>query len=141
MAFKGFIVLVSAILFFIGGAWWHNARRFLMPLVLTAACWFITHSLWSLSVLASILPLCMGYGEDSPLNHLFGNGGGRSVWGFLVALMASCALFLNHFMPLWGFLGYLVINSILENTLKDLSQEIGDLICGLGLSSFLFLLV
>jgi hypothetical protein len=84
--------------------------------------------------------LTLGYGEKSPLRHIFGDGWGRGVWGLLVALGASVGLLLGHFLAWWLFIPYLVINFTLENALKKLPQDIGDPIIGLGFGSLLFLI-
>ncbi len=83
---------------------------------------------------------CLGYGESSPLRHIFGNGWGRGVWGVLAAICLSLPLFLTHHLSLWLFVLYLVLNFTLENALKNVNQKIGDPIIGLGFSFIIFLI-
>ena len=79
--------------------------------------------------------LSVGYGDNSLFKHIFGDGWGRGVYGFLVALSLSLwAVLTNHIHPSF-FVGYLAVGFTLENACKKLPQILGDLIigCGFGL--------
>lgn len=138
--YKLTIVLICAGLFSYGGFSWHNARRFLMPLILTITCSMAVHAFWGLTMLLSIVFLCIGYGDKSAFRHIFGNGWGRGVWGFLVALALSLGLFLTGHIAWYFFAGYLALNFTLENALKNINQVVGDLIIGAGFASIIFLI-
>ena len=135
------ILLISSVCFWIGGRWWHNARRFVMPLIL--GIYFAIHCKWWL-ILAIFFPavgmLCLGYGDKSPLRHIFGDGWGRGVWEILVALALSLGLLVGHFLAWWLFIPYLALNFTLENALKKLPQDLGDPLIGLGFGSLVFLI-
>lgn len=132
---------ICAGLFWWGGFNYHNARRFFMPLFLTAVTFILTHfDIHSLLMLPSIGFLTLGYGDKSPLRHCFGDGWGRGIWGLLVALALSLGLFLYGHVVWYYFAGYLVLNFIFENALKKLPQQIGDPIIGLGFSSILLII-
>ena len=134
--------LICSALFWWGGKKWHNARRFIMPLILAVYAALKCHCWWLIPAL--FLPmvgvLCLGYGDKSPLRRIFGDGWGRGVWGLLVALAASTGLFIGGFLPLYLYIPYLALNFTLENALKKLPQAIGDPIIGLGFASILFLI-
>lgn len=134
------ILLTTAGLFFIGGWKWHNARRFIMPVVLAFTCLGLTYCYWSLTMLLSMAFLCIGYGDKSPLKHSLGNGWGRSCYGLLVALSLSLGLFYSGHLDWYWLAAYLAINFTLENALKDIPQWIGDTIIGCGFGSIVFLL-
>lgn len=136
---KLIIMAIGSGLFWWGGYSWHDARRFLLPLLLTATCYFITGDARCLIMLCSCLSFCLGYGEKSPLRHIFGNGWGRGVWGLLSALALSLPLLLIGHVYLFFFLPYLVLNFVLENALKDIPQAFGDTIIGCGLCLIVFL--
>lgn len=148
------IALVGAALFWWGGFSWHNARRFILPVLLTVSSLVLSHwDWWTLTMLSSIGIFVLGYGEKSDVHHIFGDGWGRSVWGVLAAICLSLALFLTHHLALqigslilgwklWSciFLGiYLALNFTLENALKKIPQSIGDPIIGFGFSCIIFL--
>jgi hypothetical protein len=145
---KILLFLVSSALFWIGGKWNHNARRFVMPLVLSLACawghnwWPLVKYLWIIPAMFIPMAICLslGYGDKSPLRHIFGDGWGRGVWGILVALSASVGLLVGHFLAWWWFILYLGVNFTLENTLKNVDQDLGDPIIGLGFASIIFLI-
>ena len=136
---KFFIIPICSALFWWGGFSWHNARRFIMPSVLTASCFWITRDLWTLTMLASMGFLCLGYGDKSPLRHVFGDGWGRGVWGLLVALALSLGLFLTGHLAWYFFVPYLAINFTFENALKKIPQVIGDPIIGASFASVVLL--
>lgn len=135
-----FIALACAALFFVGGYVWKPARRFIMPTILTGYSLLLFFSLYDLTMLACIGVFCLGYGDKSPLRHIFGNGWGRGIWGLLAAISLSLALFLMHHLSMWFFLPYLALNFTLENALKNIPEVIGDPIIGLGLSSIVMLI-
>lgn len=137
---KIFIMFICAGLFFWGGFSWHNARRFIMPLVLAIAGWFISKDAWSLTMLSTSGFFCLGYGDKSPFRHIFGNGWGRGVWGLLASIGLSLGLFLTGHIYVYWMVLYLVSNFCLENFLKNLNQKIGDPLIGLGFSCVLLLI-
>ena len=134
------IVLLSGLLFWIGGKWWHNARRFIMPTMLSIFMCLYLNTWLGLTTLLMIAPLCLGYGDKSPLRHIFGDGWGRGVWGLLVALGASLGLVVTGFIALPWYILYLALNFTLENVLKKLPQDIADPIIGCSFGLIVFLI-
>ena len=138
---KLLIVLICSALFWVGGKWNHNAKRFVMPFILAISALFITHfDWWTLTMLSTMGIFCLGYGEDSPLHHIFGNGWGRGVWGLLAGLTLSTGLFFSGHLHLYFYLPYLALSFTLENVLKDLNQNLGDPLIGAGFGLILFLI-
>lgn len=137
---KLLIMAVCAALFWWGGYSWHNARRFVMPAVLSLTSCFLCHSLWPLTMLTCMGALCLGYGEKSPLRRIFGDGWGRGVWGLLASACLAVPLLVTHHLAFLLFVLYLALNFTLENVLKKMPQFIGDPIIGLGLASILLLI-
>lgn len=138
---KLLFLVVSSVLFWIGGYDWLPARRIIMPAVVTGTCVLITHWWWG--ILLMFCPMCLtlsiGYGDNSWLRKWFGDGGGRGVWGLLVGLAASFGLFVGGHLDWWWFILYLAISGTLENLLKTLDQDIGDPIIGLAFASLIIL--
>lgn len=137
---KLFIALLCSFLFWLGGFSFLSARRFIMPFVLMIAAFWLTHSWICFSLTTAMGFLCLGYGDNSPLRHCFGNGWGRGVWGLLVAIALSLGLFLFGFISPIFFAFYLILNFTFENALKDINQKIGDPIIGFGFASLVFFL-
>lgn len=137
---KLLIVAICAALFWWGGYSWHDARRFIMPLLLAISCLTLTHSLWALTMLTASGALCLGYGDKSPLRHCFGDGWGRGIWGLLVALCFSLGLCLSGYLHWYFLIGYLVLSFTLENALKKLDQKIGDPIIGATFGAIVLLI-
>lgn len=132
-------IVICGGLFAWGGYSWHNARRFIMPLILALTCLWLTKSWWALTVLGMSPIFCLGYGIKSPLRHVFGDGWGRGVWGALAALGASLGLFLTGHIAWYLFGGYLILNFTFENALKKINQIVGDCIIGIGFGLIIFI--
>jgi len=141
MIWKIGLTLILSACFWWGGKRWHNARRFIMPIILSIFCaWGRAWWLFPAICVPMAGMLTLGYGDKSPLRRIFGDGWGRGVWGLLVALAASLGLFIGGFLPIYWFIGYLALNFTLENALKKLPQDIGDPLIGLGFASLVFLI-
>lgn len=137
---KILVVIISGVLFAWGGYNWHNARRFILPCLLSAMALLLSHSLWSLTMLSCMGAFCLGYGDKSPLRHALGNAWGRSFWGLLAATCLSLPLFLTHHLAVVFFVAYLALSFTLENALKNIGQLIGDCIIGAAFGSIVFLI-
>lgn len=135
MILKLIVILFCSWCYWAGGNFQHNFRRFLMPVVLTATVIFITHSFLALTMLFSVGTLCLGYGDNSPIRHIFNNFWGRSIWMFFVSLALSLGLFLTSHLYLYFFIPYVIICFFSGGLLKDWNQLIGDIIYGFLLSS------
>lgn len=130
--------MICAGLNIIGGYSWHNARRFIMPVILTVAVSLIVHSWWTgLPCLLGIAPLCIGYGEKSLLWKYFNDAWGRFVWMILVGIALGLGLVISHHLSIWVAVIYVIGNGILGITLRKLNQFFSDAIFGIGLSSFI----
>lgn len=141
IAIKIFVMFICAVLFWWGGYSWHNARRFIMPVILTVSALLLTHfDWWTLTMLATIGVFCLGYGDKSPLRHIFGPGWGRGVWGLLAGLTLSLGLFLTGQVAVGWFVIYLGMSFTLENALKNINQKIGDPLIGIGFASILIVI-
>ena len=140
LVIKIFVVLLGSFLFWYGGFKDHNFRRFYLPPILALAAWFITHDWRVVSMLSVIGIYCLGYGDKSPLRHCFGNGWGRGIWGLLAGLCLSLPLYLTGHLVWYWFLAYLTLNFTLENALKNIPQDIGDIIIGAGFCSIILLI-
>ena len=102
-----------------GGYNWHNARRFIMPLVLVFGVSLFTHVLWSgLLVLPVVGTLCLGYFSDK--------NWGRALWVFMQAVMIGLGLYLFGYISAFLYFPYVVGAGILGGNYKNWNQIIGD---------------
>ena len=83
------IVLSScAVCKLIGELWWHNAQRFIMPVILAVGLCIALKSFWlGLLCLPMIAPLCMGYKDYGK-----SDGFDRAVWLLLICVAAGLGL-------------------------------------------------
>lgn len=133
-------ILVSSALYFIGGEWWHNARRYILPIALMSSLACITNNLF---VLISIVPLSawltIGYGEKSLLNKYLGDAGARGIYLSISCLIIGSTMMITGHLVWILFILYCLVAGILGGTLRNAPIWIGDPIFGLALSSILFL--
>ena len=134
------VVVLGLGMFWYGGFKDHNFRRFYLPPILALVAFLITRNWWAVSMLSVVGIFVLGYGEKSPLRHCFGNGWGRGIWGLLAGLCLSLPLYLTGHLVWYWFLAYLTLNFTLENALKNIPQDIGDIIIGAGFCSIILLI-
>ena len=134
------VILLSGILMAAGGFHWLIMRRYFMPAVICAGCFWVSHNWWSFAGLAAILPLSIGYGEHSILEKDLGAKIVRGVWGLLVALAFSLALFLTYSLDWYWFVGYLILGACAEEFLQNVYQIAGDFIIGCCLASLILVI-
>lgn len=123
-------ILICGGLNLIGGYCWHDARRFLMPILLAGACIYFAHTFWAITMLLAIPALTIGYGDKSPLRHIFGDAWARFVWMALVALGLALGLTVTHHIIIALAAAYILIAGALGITLRNWNEILGDFIFG-----------
>lgn len=131
MIIKIIIPLVCAGLNAWGGYSWHNARRFIMPVIIGAAVSYFSHCWWlGLTVLPVIGVLTVGYGEKSILYKYLSDAGARGTWMFLVAMVIGFGATITGHLSWFFYIPYCVVSVIIGVTLRNINQIVGDLIFG-----------
>jgi hypothetical protein len=138
--FKISIILICMGLNVWGGQLNHNMRRFVMPLVLALSSIWFAHTFWALTMLAACGTLCLGYGEKSPLRHIFGDAWARFVWMTLTAIAFSAGLFITGHLHVYFMVPYVLIAGVLGITIRLINDLIGDSIFGAWFASIVFLI-
>lgn len=124
-----------------GGYSWHNARRFIMPLVISLTVSLATHTWWvGLPCLLAIAPLCTGYGEKSFFWKYFNDAWGRFLWASIVSLSFCLGLIVTNHLALYIALIYIIGNGILQMTLRKYNQLLTDALFGVSFCSFILFL-
>jgi hypothetical protein len=115
-----------------GGYSWHNARRYLMPLLIAISVSIITHVWWSgFMVLPTMGTLCIGYSKDGNF--------GRALWIGLQCTVFGLGLAITNHFTIWLYLPYIIGGCILGGLYRNWNQIIGDLATGFYISLFIFL--
>ncbi len=137
---KFIVDAVCAVLNLIGGYCWHNARRYIMPIVLSCAVSFITQTWWlGITILPTMGLLSIGYGEKSILRRIFGDAWARFVWMLLCCVGFSLGPLIAGHIFLYLFIGYILGAGILGITLRKIDEIVGDLIFGAWFGLIVFL--
>ena len=98
---------------------WHNAQRFIMPLILAFGISYNSH-IWWLGVfsLLNIVDIVEGYGVNSWMRKLLGDAGAQGMWmvgaGFLTGIICC---FLGH-LPWLFFILWCIVCGIIGATLR-----------------------
>lgn len=141
ITFKLFTVIACSGLYAWGGYNWHNARRYLMPILLGGEAGFIAwqnkkKDWWSgLLILPVIGTLCLAYKR-------FGQGNfARAVWLGLQALVIGLGLFLTGHLAWFLYVPYVIIAAVLAGALNNrVNQIIGDCIFGGWIGVIVFII-
>lgn len=137
-ALKILFVVLCAVLKLIGELWWHNAQRFILPVVLGmgesmglwVSCWWI-----GFTALPAIGPITLGY-KDFKL----GDAGDRGMWLFLIALTIGAGPFFIHHLPWYFYVPYCIIAGIWGATTRNLKNVIIAPLSGALLGAIVFLI-
>lgn len=138
---KFIIIAACALLKFIGELFWHDAQRFILPIILGIGISFITHTWWlGFTTLFMIGALVEGYGSNSPLYHSLGDASARGMWMFLVCLLAGLGCFIFHHIGWYFYLPYIILAGIIGSTLRNFNNAIISWISGAWIGIIIFLI-
>ena len=133
---KIIVDLLCGVLNAIGGYCWHNARRYIMPILLGGEAGLIIwekkkKDWWAgLLILPVIGTLCLGY--------FSGKNWGRGLWLFLQTLVIGLGLTITGHIFWFIYIPYIVLAGVLGGIYKNWNQILGDAIAGVYLGSILF---
>ena len=138
VALKIIVDILCGVLNAIGGYCWHNARRYIMPVLLGGEAGLIAweknkKDWWAgLLVLPVIGTLVLGYKN-------FGTGNfSRAMWLFLQAVVIGLGLTITGHVAWYFYLPYIVGAGVLGGIYKDWQQILGDFIAGIYLGIIIY---
>lgn len=115
------VVAICAGCKLIGELWWHNAQRFIMPLILAADIYYSTHIWWlGLSTLLVIADITQGYGPKSWMYKYLSDAGARGMWLFLAALLVGIGPAISGHLSLLIYVPYCILAGVLGATTRNL---------------------
>lgn len=133
---KIIVDILCGVLNAIGGYCWHNARRYIMPVLLGGEVGLIAwqnkkKDWWAgLLVIPVIGTLCLGY--------FSGANWGRGLWLFLQAFVIGIGLTITGHLLFYIFIPYAIGAGILGGIYKNWQQILGDFIAGTYLGLIVF---
>lgn len=134
------VIALCAGLKFIGEAFWHNAQRFIMPLVLAAGISYCSHTWWlGLGALLVIADITQGYGPKSWLYKWLGDAGARGMWLFMAAVLIGIVPCLTHHLMPFIYVLWAIGAGILGATTRNLWNVIIAPITGAWLGLIVFM--
>ena len=131
--------LLCAVCKWDGELYWHDAQRFIMPLVMAFGVSFNSHIWWlGIVVPLNIADLVEGYGVNSWMRKLLGDAGAQGMWMFGAAFLSGIILCFLHHLPWLFFIPWCIVCGIIGATLRKTDNEIVAPFKGLLLSLFIW---
>ncbi len=124
---------------FIGELLWHDAQRFIMPLLLVLAIGYDSHVWWlGIPSLLMIGIIVEGYGPKSWLRRYLGDAGAQGMWMFMACVLAGLIpAILNH-LSVWFYIPWCILAGVLGSTTRALNNKIWSWIKGLWIGLIVF---
>lgn len=105
---KLIVLSLCSICKLIGELSWHNAQRFVMPIVLALGICIILHSFWlGFCVIPMIAPLCIGYSDYGK-----SDGFDRAIWLFLICIASGIILALLGHLPWLFYVPWCILSAV-----------------------------
>jgi hypothetical protein len=118
----------------IGELWWHNAQRFIMPVILMVGIDIMLHSWWLGALcLPMIAPLCMGYSTYGK-----SDGFDRAVWLMLIVLAEGLGLAILHHLSWFIFVPWVILSAVWGGVTRSWWNVIISPLSGLLIGSIIF---
>lgn len=129
------VIILCAACKIIGELWYHNAQRFIMPLILAIGICIVLHSFWlGFLVLPMIAPLLMGYSVYGP-----SDGFDRAVWLLLICLVEGLGLSVLHHISWFIYVPWVVVAAAWGGVTRSWWNVIIAPISGLIIGAIIFM--
>ena len=118
----------------IGELWWHNAQRYIMPVIIGIAVSIISQVWWlGIVCLPMIAPIDLGY-------KFYGTSDSfaRGMWLFTICLVAGLGITLLHHVSFLYFVPYCILGGAWGATTRNLSNIIIAPVSGILIGSLIF---
>lgn len=128
------VEILCAVCKLIGELWWHNAQRFIMPVILGIGISIQTHLWWlGLTVLMAIGPICLGYKDFGP-----SDGFDRGMWLFLIIMSAGLGCLLTGHLAWYLYAPWCIVGGIWGATTRRLLNIVIAPITGLLIGALIW---
>jgi len=132
---KLLVISLCAVCKLVGELWWHNAQRYIMPVICCIGIDFVIHSWWiGFLCLPMIAPLCMGY-------SVYGKSDGldRAVWLMLICVAEGLGLTICHHLSWFYYVPWVILAAIWGGVTRAWLNLVIAPISGLIIGSIIFL--
>ena len=121
-------VLASCVVLkLIGELWWHNAQRYILPVIFSAAMSYLSGLWWlGFTTLPMIGALVLGY-KDYGKNDAVA----RALWLFVICVVASLGPTILGYISWFFFVPYIIASGFVGTTTRNINNLIGAPLNGL----------
>lgn len=119
----------------IGELWWHNAQRFIMPVIIAIGVSIVTHTWWlGATCLPMIGVICLGYKDYGPSNGL-----DRGAWMAVICAVAGLGSLIAGHLAWYYYFPYFVLGGAWGSVTRNWWNVIIAPISGFIIGSIIFL--
>ena len=102
------VISLCSVCKMIGELSWHNAQRFIMPLILAVGICIVLHSFWlGFLCLPMIGPICLGYKDYGK-----SDGFARAMWLFMICVLAGVGLLISGHLAWYLYAPYCILGAV-----------------------------
>ena len=116
--------------------WWHNAQRFIMPLLLVGSISYETHIWWmGLPTIGIIAVILQGYGLNSWLGKELNLAGAQGMWMFLICVIAGIVPALFGHLPWQIYIPWCILGGVVGGLTHNADNNLWSWVKGLLIGS------
>lgn len=121
-------VLASCVVLkLIGELWWHNAQRFILPVIYSAAMSYLSGCWWlGFTTLPMIGALVLGYKDYGSKDSV-----ARALWLFVICVIAGLVPAILGYIPWVFYAPYVVAAGFIGTGVRNITNLVGAPINGL----------
>lgn len=124
------ISVLSCVLKLIGELWWHNAQRYILPLLYSIGVSYLAHCWWlGLTTLPMIAPLDLGYKRYGQNDRV-----ARALWLFVITVTAGLVPTILGYESWWAYVPICVVSGFIGTGVRNINNIIGAPLNGLTIS-------
>lgn len=123
---KIIVEVLCATLKLIGEKWWHNAQRFILPIIYSIGVSLISNCLWlGLTTVPMIGALCLGY-KDYGKNDAIA----RALWLFVICVIAGLVPAILGHLSWFIYIPYIIAAGFIGTLTRNINNSLGAPING-----------
>lgn len=121
------VVALCIILKIIGELWWHNAQRFILPIIYSIAVSYISHCWWlGFTTLPMIVMISFGYKRYGRTDSV-----ARAWWLFMICIVSGLGPLICGHLSWFFYVPYFVLAGFIGTLTRNINNLIEAPLCGL----------
>lgn len=123
---KIIVTVLGALLKFEAETVWHNAQRFILPIIYSVAVSYLSNNWWlGLTTLPMMVPFSFGYKRYGSKDSV-----ARALWLFVICVVTGLGPTIFGYMPIWVYGIYIVVAGFVGTLTRNIDNRIEAPVCG-----------